>query len=164
MTASKLCLVSKQAGHLCPAVKLLLLQSLLATCCAVCCSVCNRDTLNRKKMSKYAWSCVIHVIAQLLSCCLQKYQDDLSDLPNNNGLQSTLYSVLTVALVGAGALYLLQPQVCVSCSSLMHFLHSLTHSLDTWSWGQHWLLAYCCCNGLSFQWKLLKFSSSMACH
>ena len=48
-----------------------------------------------------------------MSCCvLQKYQDDLADLPDNKGgLQSTLYSVLTIALVASGAGYLLQPQV-----------------------------------------------------
>lgn len=46
---------------------------------------------------------------------LQKYQDDLADLPDTNGsLQATLYSVLTVALVASGAAYLLQPQVWAS--------------------------------------------------
>ncbi|KAL3158424.1 Meiotic nuclear division protein 1 [Trebouxia sp. C0009 RCD-2024] len=41
---------------------------------------------------------------------VKKYQDDLADLPDNSGsLQATLYSVLTVALVASGALYLLQP-------------------------------------------------------
>ena len=53
---------------------------------------------------------------QYLLFVLQKYQDDLADLPQVNGLQSTLYSVLTVALVGAGAAYLLQPQVCQQLS------------------------------------------------
>lgn len=43
---------------------------------------------------------------------MQKYQDDLADLPDNNGgLQATLYSILTVALVVSGAAYLVQPQV-----------------------------------------------------
>jgi len=49
---------------------------------------------------------------------LQKYQDDLADLPDNKGgLQSTLYSLLTISLVASGAAYLLQPQV--------HCLHSM---------------------------------------
>ena len=48
----------------------------------------------------------------MLCCVLQKYQDDLADLPDNKGdLQSTLYSILTIALVASGAGYLLQPQV-----------------------------------------------------
>lgn len=42
---------------------------------------------------------------------VKKYQDDLADLPDNNGdLQATLYSILTVGLVVSGATYLLQPQ------------------------------------------------------
>lgn len=43
---------------------------------------------------------------------MQKYQDDLADLPDNKGdAQATLYSILTVGLVVSGATYLLQPQV-----------------------------------------------------
>lgn len=42
---------------------------------------------------------------------VKKYQDDLADLPDNKGgLQSTLYSLLTISLVASGAAYLLQPQ------------------------------------------------------
>ena len=46
---------------------------------------------------------------------MQKYQDDLADLPDNKGgLQSTLYSLLTIALVSAGAAYLLAPEVMLT--------------------------------------------------
>jgi len=41
---------------------------------------------------------------------LKKYQDDMAALPSVSGLQSTLYTGLTVALVATGASYLLQPQ------------------------------------------------------
>lgn len=59
---------------------------------------------------------------------LQKYQDDLADLPDNNGdLQATLYSILTVGLVVSGATYLLQPQVwaarLLECSRRVPVLH-----------------------------------------
>ena len=59
-------------------------------------------------------NCVRSVIAQRVCLAvLQKYQDDLADLPSQSGLQSTLYTGLTVALVATGASYLLQPQVCI---------------------------------------------------
>ena len=44
-------------------------------------------------------------------CCLQKYQDDVSDIPSQSGPQSLLYTALTVTLVATGAAYLLQPVV-----------------------------------------------------
>lgn len=66
---------------------------------------------------------------------LQKYQDDLADLPDNNGdLQATLYSILTVGLVVSGATYLLQPQVWAAtifeCSPTVPVLH---HCEPLWS-------------------------------
>lgn len=56
-------------------------------------------------------------ILTLLCGMMQKYQDDLADIPSQSGLQSTLYTVLTVALVATGAAYLLQPTVrhCAVC-------------------------------------------------
>lgn len=42
---------------------------------------------------------------------VKKYQDDVADLPDNkSSLASTVYSLLTIALVGAGAAYLLSPE------------------------------------------------------
>ena len=75
---------------------------------------------------------------------LQKYQDDLADLPSVSGLQSTLYTGLTVALVATGASYLLQPQVCTS----MLFL--LLHACNKQSICQvsARIACLCCCNSL----------------
>ena len=43
---------------------------------------------------------------------LQKYQDDLADLPQQRGsINSVVYTLFTVILVGAGAGYLLAPEV-----------------------------------------------------
>lgn len=57
---------------------------------------------------------------------MQKYQDDLADLPDNNGgLQATLYSILTVGLVVSGATYLLQPQVWATTKTSNSSINSL---------------------------------------
>lgn len=59
----------------------------------------------------------------------QKYQDDLADLPQNRGsLNSVVYSAFTAILFGAGASYLLQPEVCGAFMLVEGRLHlSLLH-------------------------------------